>query len=335
MKPHRIAAREQQGYVLMLVLALLALASFVALRFAERNDALRSSVLGFTEYAEAQRKASGALARTQYWLATRPLHPMGRGEAPQVLRMDGRWHVLPDGSWVAVQDHRGLLSVNALIRDDLLRLLVREGLEPQRAQAWLDVLQDYQDPDSLHRVNGAEREHYEQLSLPAPRNDWLFSLRELNLMPLWRDEPALVERLQRLMHTAINNQFNPNTAPEAVLQARLPELGDAQYASLLALRRADALEDVRRLPAQLGLRVDEDSTLLVPGFSSRITVWAPGMPMAHDYNFRVTPAGEGGPWTVLEQQPAPRPPPLDERNRAAYPLLSNQAPRASASAASA
>lgn len=335
MPPRTPRQAGQRAYVLLLVLALLAVGSFVALRFAERNDALRRNVLGFTEYADAQRRAGDALASAQYWMATRGLHPMGRAEGAAVLRMDGRWYETQEGAQLAVQDHRGLLSINALNRSDMARLLVGEGLDAQRAQAWLDVLQDYQDADSLHRLNGAERDTYRQLGLPPPRNDWLFTLRELEGLPLWRDEPALVARVQRLLHTAISNQFNPNTAPVSVLRARIPDLSDGQLAALEALRRADALRDGRRLGAQLGVALDEDNTLLVPGFSARITVWAPGLPQAHDYNFRVTPAGQFGPWTVLEQQPAPRPPPLHERNRAAFPAFAPEPPRLGASAAAA
>lgn len=315
-------AKRQGGYVLILVLALLAVGSFVALRFAERNDALRRSALGLAQYVEAQQQAASALAAARYWMATRPLHPMGHAEGQRVLREDGRWYRHPNGAWVAVQDHRGLLSVNALDREALLRLLVSEGLAPQAAQAWLDVLQDYQDTDALRRLNGAERDEYRALGLPPPRNDWLISLRELEQLPRWREEPAIARRVSRWLHTAINNQFNINTAAPVVLKARFPGMSDVQLRVVEGLRQADQLRQVRSAAAATDLPLDEDTVILVPGYTSRITVWAPGLPQALDYNLRLTPAGQDGPWTVREQQPAPRPAALDEPSRAAlFPLF--------------
>jgi hypothetical protein len=313
---------RQGGYVLILVLALIAVGSFVALRFAERNDALRRNALGLSQYVEAQQQAASVLAATRYWMATRALHPMGHAEGTRVLREDGRWYRHPNGAWMSVQDHRGLLSVNALSRETLLRLLVLEGLEAQAAQAWLDVLQDYQDVDSLRRLNGAERDEYRALGLPLPRNDWLISVRELEQLPLWRDQPAITKRVARWLHTAINNQFNINTAPQAVLKARFAGLSEAQLRRIDGLRQADLLRDARGASAATDLPLDEESDILVPGYTSRITIWAPGLPQALDYNLRLTPAGQDGPWTVREQQPAPRPAALDEPSRAAlFPLF--------------
>lgn len=320
MKP----VRAQQGYVLMLVLGLLAVGSFVALRLAERIDLLRTGARVWVEYADARVKAQSALATTQYWMATRALHPLGHAEGSRLLREDGSWYALPDGAQVAVQDHRGLMPVNALDRQALVRLLVLDGLTPQQAEGWLDVLEDYQDPDNFHRLNGAEREQYQSLGLTGPRNDWLFSVRELEQMPRWREDPERVARIQRLLHTAINSQLNLNTVQLPVLRARLPSLTDAQVLQLEGLRKANLLGDVRRASAILGLALDEDSTVMWAGFTSRITVWAPGMPQALDYNFRLTPAGQLGPWNLLEHQPAPRPPSsLNERNRAlpVFPLF--------------
>ncbi len=311
--------RRQSGYVLILVLGLLAVGSFVALRFAERNDALRRQVLGFDQMAQAQAQAAGAWASARYWMATQALQPMGHGDGTRLLREDGRWHAMADGAWVAVQDHRGLLSVNALDRPALVRLLVADGLPSGTAEAWVDVLQDYQDADALRRVNGAEASDYRNLGLPGPRNDWLLSLAELETLPLWRDDLPRTRRVSRWLHTAINNQFNPNTAPLPVLRARYPGASAEQLAALEGLRAADLLREVRAATRATGLLMDDEQTLLVPGFTSRVTVWAPGLPQALDYNLQLTPAGLDGPWLVREHQLAPRPSPLDEPTRRALP----------------
>lgn len=311
--------QSQSGYVLILVLGMLAVGSFVALRFAERNDALRRQVLGFDQLAQAQASAAGAWASTRYWMATQALQPMGHGDGTRLLREDGRWYALSDGAWLAVQDHRGLLSVNALHREALVRLLVDDGLSLGAAQAWVDVLQDYADPDSLRRVNGAEAEAYRELGLSGPRNDWLLSLAELEHMPLWRDDLPRTRRLARWLHTAINNQVNPNTAPPPVLRARYPGASAEQLAMLEGLRAGDLLREPRAATRATGLSMDDELTFMAPGYTSRVTVWAPGLPQALDYNLQLTPAGQDGPWLVREHQLAPRPSPLDEPTRRALP----------------
>ena len=53
---------SQQGYVLLLVMGMLAVASFVALRFAERMDLRRQEALGLRQYVEARTLAQGAQA---------------------------------------------------------------------------------------------------------------------------------------------------------------------------------------------------------------------------------------------------------------------------------
>ncbi|WP_164845961.1 general secretion pathway protein GspK [Inhella crocodyli] len=311
--------KQQSGYVLILVLGLLAVGSFVALRFAERNDALRRQVLGFDEMAQAQADAATAWSVTRYWMATQGLQPMGHGDGIRVLREDGRWYLTAEGAQVAVQDHRGLLSVNALDRNALIQLLVNDGLPLGTAQAWLDVLQDYEDPDSLRRINGAEADDYRAQGRSGPRNDWLLSLAELEQMPGWRDDLVRTRRIARWLHTAINNQFNPNTAPLPVLRARYAGATPEQLTALEGLRAADLLRENRAAGRATGLLMDDEQTLLVPGFTSRVTVWAPGLPQALDYNLQLTPAGQDGPWLVREHQLAPRPLPLDEPTRRALP----------------
>lgn len=310
----RRAPAGQQGYVLVLVLGMLALGAFVALRLSDRVDQLRSGARGFSELAEARAQAAGAQAAALYWISTRPLQPMGHGEpSGGVLREDGRWYRLPgDGGHVSVQDVRGLLSINALNRPVITQLLIGEGLQRQQADAFMDVLEDYVDADDLKRLNGAEKEDYRRMNLPPPRNDWLMSVRELGNMPLWRDDPARLERLESVLHVGISTQFNPNTASPKVLAAMFSGASPDQLKMIEALRRADLLLNGRSATLATGLPMNADEFIFVPGFDSRITAWAPGLPRAIEYNVRLTPAAPEGPWTVLEQHQTPSPKPTDE-----------------------
>jgi hypothetical protein len=307
--------RAQGGYVLLLVIAAIAVMAFVVQRFAQRNDDLRRHALDFQQYADGQAAATGALAATLYWSSTRPLLPAGRGDGRTQLRLDGSPYQTGDGAWVSVQDVRGLLSVNGSPRPALQALLVQDGEAVSRAQAMVDVLDDYIDGDHLKRLNGAERAEYAAMGLPPPRNDWVFSVRELEGMPLWRDDAAKLARLQRVMSADTGHLFNPASAPSAALRAMVPTLTPAQLDALLRLRQQDQLTDLRAVSALIGIGLSEDDFILFPGNDLRLQVWAQGLPRALEYNARLTPAGELGPWVITEQHSTTRPHLSDEAPR--------------------
>ncbi len=324
---------RQSGYVLLMVLGVLAVMAFVVQRFAQRNDELRRNALDFQQYADGQAAVSGALAATLYWNATRPLQPTGRGDATLLLSQDDRPYKTEDGTWVQVQDARGLLSANGAPRAALQALLVQDGVPVTRAQAMLDVLDDYIDTDNLKRLNGAERAEYQALGLPGPRNDWLLSLRELQVMPLWREDAARLARWSGWLTADPGHLFNPATAPLPTLRAMFPNAAPAQLDQILQLRAQDQLRDLRVARAVLSLPMDEEDYILSTGNDARIRLWAPGLPMALEYNARLTPAGELGPWVITEQHSTKRLNPIDEAPRAlAFPLASN-AQRAASSVA--
>ncbi|WP_457445561.1 hypothetical protein [Roseateles sp. P5_E4] len=330
-RPH---AKGQQGYVLLMVLAALAVMTFVAQRFALRNDELRRNALDFSEYAQARAATAGALSATLYWNATRPLMPAGRGMPDGQLRHDGQRYTTTDGASVAVQDFRGLLALNGVSRSVLRNLLVQDGVSLTRAQAMIDVLDDYIDTDNLKRLNGAERAEYRALGLAGPRNDWLLSPRELEAMPLWRDDPVRLARWLRWFSGDIGHPNNPSSAPLPVLRALLPTANQAQLELLLTLRRADQLRDVRTTQRLVGLELDEDAYLFAPGNDSRIALWAPGLPRALEYNVRLMPAGELGPWVITEQHSISRLTFTDEAPPALpFPLALGTRPQAASSPA--
>ncbi|KQV47060.1 hypothetical protein ASC95_26510 [Pelomonas sp. Root1217] len=293
--------------MLVTVIGALAVVAFVALRFAERIDTLRRTAVDFDEYVAARANVAGARAATQYWLATRPLALGGRGNATVVVREDDRPFRFPDGAVVQVQDARGLLSLNSGDRQVLFNLLIADGLEPARAQAMIDVLDDYTDADDLRRLNGAERSEYAALGLPPPRNDWLFSLRELEALPLWRDDRERLARLSRSLSASLLYQFNPLTASPEVLRAMFPRASAAQLELLMTLRASELLNSTSAVTQLTGLALDGEHIHFAPGWESRLTLWAPGLPRALEYNIRLTPAGPSGPWVILEQHSMPRP----------------------------
>lgn len=329
--------RRQRGYVLILVTLALALLAALATRFALRVDALRDQATALQGYAEGQRAAANARAMVWYWLATRPIGHAAAGFSDETaLRLDGRWYRFGSDAWVAVQDHRGLLSANAVDREAMRAMLGSLGLEITRADAWIDVLEDYLDADNLRRASGAEAPDYAALGLAPPRNDWLLALPELCRLPHWRDAAAVCEQALRLLNTRRDALFNPNTAPTAVLRAKLPRARDDQIQLLQTLREAAPLADGTAATAMTGLPMARDDFLFHASNGFRVTVWAPGLPRALEYNVTIVPALPTSPWLVQEAASATRPDAIDSPTRAAtFPVPSSDVARAAASAASA
>jgi len=322
--------RRQGGYVLVMVLGALALVALVAGRFAQRIDELRAQATTLDGQARARIEAASALAGALYWITTRPSNAAGWGEDPtQQVHADGRPYTLPGGAELRVQDTRGLLPLNALRRQHLLRLLTDAEVPPPRADAMVDVLLDYIDRDNLKRLNGAERDEYAALGLPPPSNDWLFSVRELSRMPLWRDDPALLARLEPLLSTNREGLFNPNAAAAPVLRALMPQARPEQIELFETLRRDNGFFSGEAAQRATGLPLRSDTFFFHASEWPRITVSAPGLIRPLQYNLYLTPDGVNLPWAILEARSAPRSgdkpaPPRSEQAPAASPSTQPQ-----------
>ena len=69
--------------------------------------------------------------------------------------------------WITVTDEESKISLNSATDPILRRLFSNSGVRDEKLLSTIvDSIQDWRDPDSLHRLNGAEDDYY--LSLPAP-----------------------------------------------------------------------------------------------------------------------------------------------------------------------
>jgi type II secretory pathway component PulK len=295
------ARRPQQGYVLIMVLGALALIAVVAARFAQRIDELRQQTATLQSHAQQRLEMGNALAAALYVVTTRPLGPGGHGPTLEPeLRSDDRVYRLATGGEVQVQDQRGLMPLNAFERPQLGRLLRATGVSAQDVSAWIDVLQDYQDTDTLRRLNGAEAPEYAELGLPPPRNDWLISVRELNRMPWWRDRPAVVEAIRRVSSTGGQAVLNPNTAPLELLAALLPSALPEQLELFDTLRRRTPFVSGAAAQRATGVALDRDDYVFHTSPQLRLTVSAAGSPRTLQYNVMLVPGGLQAPWLISE-----------------------------------
>lgn len=342
----RSTGARQRGYALIMVMAALALLTLVIGRFALRVDAQRATALQQQEAQAAEWQAHQVWAYSMYWLAVHRPGPAGYGaervaSPSQLWMVDDRLYRLDgvdpalNGAGVRLQDLRGLLPLNAPVRAPLVVLLQQHGMSANRADAMVDVLEDYIDTDNLKRLNGAEKPEYEALGLPPPRNDYLVSVSELQAMPLWRDDPALLAKIQPYLSTLRDGRYNPAAAPLPVVKALAPGGADQQYRLFEALREERGFFTGEQAQASTGLSLRLDDVYYYHASEElRLSVWTQGLPRGVQYTFLLTPGSAEAPWVVVDVRPETRPPP-DQQTTAralALPLPTRAATPASAPA---
>ena len=153
-----------------------------------------------------------------------------------------------------ITDEEARINLNTAPPDRIDRLLTVLGVDKQARDVINDSLQDWKDPDELHRVNGAESDYY--LKLPVPyraRNANLEDVAELlqirGVTPelyLGRNgEPGLAEYVT----VRGAGQVNINTASPTVLKAL--GLSEAEVSQIVQTR---AVAPYAQVPAQFTAR---------------------------------------------------------------------------------
>jgi general secretion pathway protein K len=300
--------RSDAGFALLMVLGTLAMVALIAAQLASRVDDLRARAASLQELASARAQADSAQAVVLYALATAMPGPAGFATEFGAIVADGRYYTVGNaGAQVAVLDERGLVPLNVAPRVDLERALLTLGIPPEERATLLDVLEDFKDPDTLRRANGAEAPEYLALGLPPPRNDWLHSVRELARMPAWRDRPELLVASLSVFSARRSGEYNPNVAPLPVLQALIPTAGAEQLRLFDTLRKQQGVPGPAAVRTLTGLSFDDDRYLFFASLEHAITVWVPGLPRARRIHLVLTPGELTGPWRVQESYSVPRP----------------------------
>jgi len=146
----------QSGIALVLALWLTVLLTVIASGFAfsMRSEALATR--NAVSLAQARAIADGAVERMAFELM--------RPRNPDAWTFDGQPHRWTEGSATVVAsavDEAAKIDLNAA-PDALLRnvLIVTGGLDEPAANALVDAIADWRDPDELRRPNGAELPEY-------------------------------------------------------------------------------------------------------------------------------------------------------------------------------
>ncbi len=307
--------QSERGYVLILVMGALALLALVASRLAVQVQTLREQAATVQQEFDHERRALEAWHEVLY--ATMGSAPGPAGWGP--LRGDGRRYRTSQGAIVEFLDERGLLSVNLVDRALWHRLLEPMVPDLMERDALLDVLQDYTDVDTARRLNGAEFAEYEALGLPAPRNDWMLSLKELERLPLWRDRWEAIAPLRPWLTTGFAPGLNLNTAPVPLLKRLLPGQTEDAWALFEMSRERQPFLSAQGVRAGSGIAVPDDGLTFYAGMRLQVRIWPAEGRQGLQYNLLLNPAGASAPWLVSAVEPiaGSAPPSLD---RDAIPL---------------
>jgi general secretion pathway protein K len=296
-----MATCNQRGFVLVATLWILAIITIGASYFAERVGKTLALAQRSQQATEALLDFSNTRAEILFRLATDRFSVYGLGQTQlSAIALDNRPYRGSGQDILRLQDSRGLINLNYVQPEWLLRLLGRMGVPAEKRGVLLDTLLDYIDTDDLRHLNGAEAAEYRALGLPPPPNDWLISPYQLQHIIGWRDQEALWkdQKLVDLVTTAGGIGFNPNTAPQDVL-AVLPGISPEIAERLVKTRTIAPFSNETQVIAVVGPAVfDSESLNFYPGNSFRLRQESDKLPWALQYQISLTLQAGQAPWRI-------------------------------------
>ncbi|MDI1254198.1 type II secretion system protein GspK [Thermomonas sp.] len=219
------------------------------------------------------------------------------------VALDSSAHQGLDGTRFSLQDDRGLLAINwappALLANYVQA--VRNGPKPAARpfETLFNLLQDYQDPDDLYRLNSAERSEYERLGRSPPSNRTLSTPMELRRVIGWDKALAGIsdKDLNDSLTVVRSAQINVNTAPARVLQT-LPGVDASMAQRAVAARTLTPFTSLTAFYGVAGaIPVNEDLLALYPMASGTLKLWSPEGGAVMVLHWTLTPRDDGGrPW---------------------------------------
>ena len=290
--------KPQEGFILPVVIVLLAILMTVIVAIVEVTDRQRQTLIIQRQQLQAQQELLATEALLKYLLAVAPLNKRGLNTevysplkvyqedkaTGRELLLDGRFYQGVGQAIFSLQDQSGLAPLNYV--DDELhlldQLLQQQGLNLTQRQQLIDTLGDYIDEDNLKRLNGAETKEYQRLGLAAPANRPLQSPQELANVFAWRDSGVLTaDFLTKVTLIKGGAYVNVNTSP-ALLLSFYPKISPELAKRIVAGRPWSSVETLNE---RLGVALPVDSfkgLLVYPGTVIRLHIQHPQLPWGHD-----------------------------------------------------
>ncbi|MEG3191872.1 general secretion pathway protein GspK [Lysobacter sp. D1-1-M9] len=316
--------RVGNGFVLIMVLAILVILSLLASTVAVISQRLREEQLQRQRQLQAQIDMASTRATVLYLLASQRMTFGGvtvdervvlsadervsqRGEDELISLMPVGNELALEGSpysglgdiAFALQDDRGLLGIN-WTSPAMLQGLVAQAEGDSPAVATLqNLLLDYQDADDLYRLNSAEREQYQSEGRAPPSNRVLATPMELRRVIGWDDALGFLDdaALSDTVTVSRNPRINVNTAPLTVLQA-LPGVDEAMAQRVVDYRKLQPFVNLTSFYQLLGtIPADDELLSLYPSQSGTLKLWSPLGGTVQVLHWTLTPYDDGGrPW---------------------------------------
>jgi hypothetical protein len=310
------------GFALVLTLIVILALSVVTEVMARWVSAALDAALTHREEVDAKRQISDAEAISLYLIATRPASARGLEMlteaqlgsiapaglltptplADRYLRLDDQPYKFGDVV-VRFQDMRGLINLNLGSPDDLFALLGVFGVAAEERGPLIAKLQDYTDPDSFVRLNGAEAPQYEEAGLEPPANAPLRTPWEVRRILDWNEveELAKEDGLWSLVtSTAPVGAFNVNTAPR-VLLSLMPSMTPELVEKVIEWRREQPIISSYQFGVLTGIPISDAPPprfVPFPGNGVVLTFSAKNIPLERRVALRKTPESRDHPWIV-------------------------------------
>jgi general secretion pathway protein K len=266
---------SDRGVILIALLWILTALGVIALSFSREGFVEMAAARNTRDLAEAYYIARAGIAGTVYEIVKRKYAPrVNRVELDQppepidLGRVAGKFG---RGEYeVEIQDESGKINLNFVSEEQLRKVIEASGIPRPDSDVIADSVMDWRDPDSDHRLNGAEDDFYQSLRPPyKAKNGRMDTVEELLLIRgVTRDyfyghlektpDGAVVRRygLSRFFTVySASNRINVNFAPPEVLMS-VPGMTPEAARLIYERRRSKPfarLEDLtRELPVTLG-----------------------------------------------------------------------------------
>ena len=234
--------------------------------------------------------------------------PLSRLPIGNEIRLDSTPYLGRGNVRFALQDDAGLFSVNwtpQVFRPGLFQLL---GVPPDQWNGLEAARLDYQDPDSLYRLGGAEAGQYREHDMPPPANRTLSTPLEARSILGWDKALERLDdsKLMQLLTTSRSVQINVNTATVESLQL-LPGVDRNLAGRIVALRETMPYVLTWQFIRDFGLPMDEMQPigLSAVGYGT-LALWHDTGPR-RVLHWTLTPIDAGGrPWRIDYEITLPR-----------------------------
>ncbi|MCD9047785.1 type II secretion system protein GspK [Luteimonas sp. MHLX1A] len=217
------------------------------------------------------------------------------------IRLDGTSYRGLGSAAFALQDDAGLLSPNWASPALLEAFYSKLGVPPEQWSGLEAKRLDYQDPDSLHRLDGAEAEHYEKAGRPPPPNRAVATPLEFRRILQWDDALASLDddRLLGILSAHRGGTINLNSAPASVL-ALIPGMDEASAQRLVSYRVHSPIVSVWQVRELFPIPpFMEDNVTLFPNRAGNLILWDRRRGVKRLVHWSLTPYAIGGPpWQI-------------------------------------